>query len=73
MTDRKPMQLRLLPDLKRLIEGLAEKNGSSQNSEINRIIREKLENMQRAAIEIGSLEAKLADSRAANSKENPTT
>lgn len=73
MTERKPMQIRLLPHLKNLIEKMAKENGSSQNSEVNRIIREKLENMQRAQIEIERLEAELAESRAARSADTPTT
>jgi predicted HicB family RNase H-like nuclease len=39
MTDRKPMQLRLPPDLKEWLAQEAEKNGSSQNSEVIRAIR----------------------------------
>ncbi|WP_050525521.1 Arc family DNA-binding protein [Pseudorhodobacter aquimaris] len=43
MTTRKPLQLRLPTDLKEWIEGEAEKNGSSQNSEIIRAIRDRME------------------------------
>lgn len=39
MTDRKPMQLRLPPDLKAWIKAEAERNGASQNSEVIRAIR----------------------------------
>lgn len=39
MTDRKPMQLRLPPDLKAWLKAQAEKNGASQNSEIIRAVR----------------------------------
>lgn len=39
MTDRKPMQLRLPPDLKTWLEAEAAKNGASQNSEVIRAIR----------------------------------
>lgn len=39
MTDRKPMQLRLPPDLKDWLKAEAEKNGASQNSEVIRALR----------------------------------
>ncbi|PYF07829.1 Arc-like DNA binding dprotein [Rhodobacter viridis] len=39
MTDRKPMQLRLPPDLKDWIKDQAESNGRSQNSEVVQVIR----------------------------------
>lgn len=39
MTDRKPLQLRLPPDLKVWLEAEAAKNGASQNSEVIRAIR----------------------------------
>lgn len=39
MTDRRPMQLRLPPDLKAWIAEQADRNGSSQNSEVIRAIR----------------------------------
>lgn len=39
MTDRKPMQLRLPPDLKAWLKAEAAKNGASQNSEVIRAIR----------------------------------
>ena len=42
MTPRKPMQLRLPPDLKKWIEKQAERNGSSQNSEVIRAVRERM-------------------------------
>ena len=43
MTDRKPMQLRLPPDLKVWVAEQAEKNGASQNSEVIRCIRERMD------------------------------
>lgn len=43
MNDRKPMQLRLPPDLKAWIEAEAAKNGASQNSEVIRAIRDRME------------------------------
>ena len=43
MTDRKPLQLRLPADLKDWLKAEAEKNGASQNSEIIRAIRERIE------------------------------
>ncbi|WP_172332458.1 Arc family DNA-binding protein [Mangrovicoccus sp. HB161399] len=42
MTDRKPLQLRLPPDLKAWIASEAAKNGSSQNSEVIRAIRDRM-------------------------------
>jgi predicted HicB family RNase H-like nuclease len=39
MTDRKPLQLRLPPDLKDWLKAEAEKNGASQNSEVIRALR----------------------------------
>lgn len=39
MTDRKPLQLRLPPDLKAWLKAEADKNGASQNSEVIRAIR----------------------------------
>jgi plasmid stability protein len=39
MTDRKPMQLRLPPDLKAWLRAEAARNGASQNSEIIRALR----------------------------------
>lgn len=39
MNDRKPMQLRLPPDLKAWIMAEADKNGCSMNSEVIRAIR----------------------------------
>jgi len=39
MTDRKPMQLRLPPDLKVWLKAEADRNGASQNSEVIRAIR----------------------------------
>lgn len=43
MTDRKPLQLRLPTDLKTWLKAEAEKNGASQNSEIVRAIRERMD------------------------------
>lgn len=48
MDDRKPVQLRLPVDLKEWIEAQAEKNGSSQNSEIVRAVRERMERVEAA-------------------------
>ncbi len=48
MMDRKPMQVRLPPDLKDWIKAEADKNTSSQNSEIIRAIRDR---MERATVE----------------------
>ncbi len=39
MTDRRPLQLRLPPDLKAWLKAEAEKNGASQNSEVIRALR----------------------------------
>lgn len=39
MTDRKPLQLRLPPNLKAWLKAEAEKNGASQNSEVIRALR----------------------------------
>lgn len=43
MTDRRPMQLRLPADLKAWIAAQAEKNASSQNSEVIRAVRERMD------------------------------
>lgn len=43
MTDRKPMQLRLPADLKAWIAEQADRNGASQNAEIVRTIRERMD------------------------------
>jgi len=43
MSDRKPMQLRLPRDVKDWIRAQAEQNGSSQNSEIIRAVRDRME------------------------------
>jgi predicted HicB family RNase H-like nuclease len=43
MNDRKPMQLRLPPDLKAWLTAQADKNGASQNSEVIRAIRERMD------------------------------
>lgn len=42
MTNRKPMQLRLPLDLKNWLKAEAEKNGSSQNSEVIRAVRDRM-------------------------------
>ena len=39
MTERKPLQLRLPDDLKAWLKAEAERNGSSQNSEVIRALR----------------------------------
>lgn len=41
--DRKPLQLRLPNDLKAWLKAEAAKNGASQNSEVIRAIRERME------------------------------
>ena len=46
MTDRKPMQLRLPTDLKAWIAAQAERNASSQNSEVIRAVRERMERQE---------------------------
>ncbi|MFC0201418.1 Arc family DNA-binding protein [Paracoccus rhizosphaerae] len=46
MTNRKPVQLRLPTDLKAWIADQAAKNGSSQNSEVIRAVRERMERQQ---------------------------
>lgn len=43
MNDRKPVQLRLPAELKDWIAAQAALNGSSQNSEIVRAVRERME------------------------------
>jgi hypothetical protein len=43
MTNRKPLQLRLPPDLKDWVKAEADKNASSQNSEIIRALRAAME------------------------------
>lgn len=48
MKDRKPMQLRLPTDLKDWIKAESEKNGSSQNSEIIRAVRDSMARAQTA-------------------------
>lgn len=47
MIDRKSVQLRLPPDLKDWIAVQADKNASSQNSEIIRCIRERMERIEK--------------------------
>jgi hypothetical protein len=39
MTDRKPLQLRLPPDVKAWLQAEADRNGASQNSEVIRALR----------------------------------
>lgn len=46
MNDRKPLQLRLPADLKEWVAAEAEKNGSSQNSEIVRAVRERMDTIR---------------------------
>ena len=46
MTDRKPLQLRLPTDLKAWVAAQAAKNASSQNSEIVRAVRERMERQE---------------------------
>ena len=46
MTQRKQIQLRLPEELKAWIEKQAEQNGSSQNSEIIRAVRERAARVQ---------------------------
>ena len=43
MTNRQPMQLRLHDDLKDWIRGEADRSGSSQNSEVVRAIRDRMD------------------------------
>lgn len=42
-----PIQLRLPPELKQFIEADAEKNASSQNSEVVRCVRERMERLEK--------------------------
>lgn len=42
MKDRKPLQLRLPTDIKVWIQDQAEKNGSSQNGEVIRAVRDRM-------------------------------
>ncbi|GLS88273.1 hypothetical protein GCM10010873_32470 [Cypionkella aquatica] len=51
MTDRKPLQLRLPHDLKNWLKAEAEKNGASQNSEIVRAIRERMDRNRTEALQ----------------------
>ncbi len=50
MNDRKPMQLRLPVDLKAWIAAQATQNASSQNSEIVRAVRERMDREQAASV-----------------------
>lgn len=43
MTNRKAMPLRLPPDLKAWVQAQADRNGSSQNSEVIRAVRAAME------------------------------
>ena len=61
MNQRKPLQLRLPQDLKTWIEAQAEANAASQNSEIVRAVRER---MQRENIETIRAEAKAIQAHA---------
>lgn len=61
MNQRKPLQLRLPQDLKTWIEAQAEANAASQNSEIVRAVRER---MQRENIEAIRAEAKAIQAHA---------
>ncbi len=47
--ERKPLQLRLPADLKAWIAAQAERNESSQNSEVIRAVRERMERAETAA------------------------
>lgn len=49
MINRKPLQLRLPPDLKDWVKAEADKNASSQNSEIIRALRAAMERAETAA------------------------
>lgn len=57
----KQLQLRLPPDLKSWVEAQAEANAASQNSEIVRAVRER---MQRESIEVIRAEAKTMQAHA---------
>ncbi|SDY18028.1 Arc family DNA-binding protein [Citreimonas salinaria] len=46
MLDRKPMQLRLPPEMKAWIKAQSQKNGSSQNSEVIRAVRDRMERIE---------------------------
>lgn len=48
MAKRKSMQLRLPEDLKKWIESQAVRNGCSQNSEIVRAVRDRMEQAEQA-------------------------
>ncbi len=50
MTNRKPLQLRLPPDLKNWVAEQAAMNTASQNSEIVRAIRERMDRAERQAL-----------------------
>jgi predicted HicB family RNase H-like nuclease len=50
MKNRKPLQLRLPEDLKAWLEAQADKNGSSQNSEIIRALRAAMDRDQTQAV-----------------------
>lgn len=43
MLNRRPFQLRLPDDLKKWLENQSAKNGSSQNSEVVRALRERMD------------------------------
>jgi uncharacterized protein (DUF1778 family) len=50
MSKRKPLQLRIPEDLKAWLEQQAAQNGSSQNSEIVRAVRERAARMQESTL-----------------------
>lgn len=49
MSDRKPFQLRLPDDLKTWLAAQANRNASSQNSEVIRALRERMERIEAEA------------------------
>lgn len=59
MKNRKPLQLRLPPDMKSWIEEQAEANAASQNSEIVRAVRERMqrENIEAIRAEANAIQA----------------
>lgn len=60
MTDRKPLQLRLPEDLKAWLAAEAARNGASQNSEVIRAIRERMDRQTAPAIRGSTKEQALA-------------
>lgn len=67
MTDRKPLQLRLPPDLKAWVRAEAARNGASQNSEIIRALRAAKERAQVPDSETGSFPSNFPSDSAAPS------